>query len=672
MNFIIILKKHDNIASMEKEKPETAGVNTKRFRIYAAAAIFYMFPCTEICGFVPALLLALGTMAFAAVSWKNVRMNKTAGFVSVLFLFAGTAVLFAWLSQYVLTLDLFALGRRKIALTAAIVFSVCILFWIITNHSSRSAQLAAAAVTVMAISNYYVYTFRGSEMAPNDFMSVNTALTVAYDYEYTLTQEIVIAAGILMMFLAFTSALPVFRFKKKIWGRVMPLVTLACSVIFAYTQSAGLNAEYFGQDGSQINGYLVNFMLQVKGIFVEVPRNYSRIKVAQIADSLGTNHGPVNTEEYPDVIVIMDESFADMDVLGDGLITSQPVIPYISSLEENTTKGYALSSVYGGGTPNSEYEVLTGNTMMFLPKGVMAYQQYIKQPTYSMVKEFKDLGYRTIAMHPFNSKGWMRTRVYPYLGFDEMHFEEDFPQEDLIRFFVSDREMFETVLDTYRKTAETEEHVFLFGVTMQNHGGYEFKAEENPDLEQRYHKSIRVQGNVNGIYDDAEQYLSLIHETDKAVEYLLNELKQSDRKVVVLFYGDHFPGLGEDFYDMVHGKEFETLDEHQKKYTVPFFIWTNYDSEEKTVELTSLNYLSNYLYDAAGITYPAYNKFLKLAEERIPAINANGFWSAEQGKFIKYRDAKGEEKELLDTYYMLEYNSLIDHEHTNQKLFPSP
>ncbi len=672
MNFIIILKKHDNIASMEKEKPETAGVNTKRFRIYAAAAIFYMFPCTEICGFVPALLLALGTMAFAAVSWKNVRMNKTAGFVSVLFLFAGTAVLFAWLSQYVLTLDLFALGRRKIALTAAIVFSVCILFWIITNHSSRSAQLAAAAVTVMAISNYYVYTFRGSEMAPNDFMSVNTALTVAYDYEYTLTQEIVIAAGILMMFLAFTSALPVFRFKKKIWGRVMPLVTLACSVIFAYTQSAGLNAEYFGQDGSQINGYLVNFMLQVKGIFVEVPRNYSRIKVAQIADSLGTNHGPVNTEEYPDVIVIMDESFADMDVLGDGLITSQPVIPYISSLEENTTKGYALSSVYGGGTPNSEYEVLTGNTMMFLPKGVMAYQQYIKQPTYSMVKEFKDLGYRTIAMHPFNSKGWMRTRVYPYLGFDEMHFEEDFPQEDLIRFFVSDREMFETVLDTYRKTAETEEHVFLFGVTMQNHGGYEFKAEENPDLEQRYHKSIRVQGNVNGIYDDAEQYLSLIHETDKAVEYLLNELKQSDRKVVVLFYGDHFPGLGEDFYDMVHGKEFETLDEHQKKYTVPFFIWTNYDSEEKTVELTSLNYLSNYLYDAGGITYPAYNKFLKLAEERIPAINANGFWSAEQGKFIKYRDAKGEEKELLDTYYMLEYNSLIDHEHTNQKLFPSP
>ena len=657
---------------MEKEKPETAGVNTKRFRIYAAAAIFYMFPCTEICGFVPALLLALGTMAFAAVSWKNVRMNKTAGFVSVLFLFAGTAVLFAWLSQYVLTLDLFALGRRKIALTAAIVFSVCILFWIITNHSSRSAQLAAAAVTVMAISNYYVYTFRGSEMAPNDFMSVNTALTVAYDYEYTLTQEIVIAAGILMMFLAFTSALPVFRFKKKIWGRVMPLVTLACSVIFAYTQSAGLNAEYFGQDGSQINGYLVNFMLQVKGIFVEVPRNYSRIKVAQIADSLGTNHGPVNTEEYPDVIVIMDESFADMDVLGDGLITSQPVIPYISSLEENTTKGYALSSVYGGGTPNSEYEVLTGNTMMFLPKGVMAYQQYIKQPTYSMVKEFKDLGYRTIAMHPFNSKGWMRTRVYPYLGFDEMHFEEDFPQEDLIRFFVSDREMFETVLDTYRKTAETEEHVFLFGVTMQNHGGYEFKAEENPDLEQRYHKSIRVQGNVNGIYDDAEQYLSLIHETDKAVEYLLNELKQSDRKVVVLFYGDHFPGLGEDFYDMVHGKEFETLDEHQKKYTVPFFIWTNYDSEEKTVELTSLNYLSNYLYDAAGITYPAYNKFLKLAEERIPAINANGFWSAEQGKFIKYRNAKGEEKELLDTYYMLEYNSLIDHEHTNQKLFPSP
>ena len=657
---------------MEKEKPETAGVNTKRFRIYAAAAIFYMFPCTEICGFVPALLLALGTMAFAAVSWKNVRMNKTAGFVSVLFLFAGTAVLFAWLSQYVLTLDLFALGRRKIALTAAIVFSVCILFWIITNHSSRSAQLAAAAVTVMAISNYYVYTFRGSEMAPNDFMSVNTALTVAYDYDYTLTKEIIMAAGILMVFLAFTSALPVFKFKKKIWGRVMPLVMLVGSIVFAYTQSTGLSAEYFEQDGSQINGYLVNFMLQVKGIFVEPPRHYSRRRVTEIADDLYTKKELTDTSEYPDVIVIMDESFADMDVLGDGLITSQPVIPYIKSLEENTTKGYALSSVYGGGTPNSEYEILTGNTMMFLPKGVMAYQQYIKQPTYSMVKEFKDMGYKTVAMHPFSSKGWMRTRVYPYLGFDEMYFEDDFPQEDLIRFFVSDQEMFETVLDTYKENTKTEDHVFLFGVTMQNHGGYEFKAEDNPDLEQRYHKSIRVYGNANGIYDDAEQYLSLIHETDKAVEYLLNELKQVDRKVVVLFYGDHYPGLGEDFYDMVHGKDFETLDEYQKKYTVPFFIWTNYDSEEKEIELTSFNYLSNYLYETAGITYPTYNKFLQYVEERIPAMNANGYWSMDQGKFVKYKEAEGEEKELLETYYMLEYNSLIDHLHTNQKLFPSP
>ena len=127
----------------------------------------------------------------------------------------------------------------------------------------------------------------------------------------------------------------------------------------------------------------------------------------------------------------MDESFADLNVLGPHFRTNYEITPFINSLRENAVRGYALSSVYGGDTANSEYEFLTGNSMFFLPESTVPYQQYIKNETYSIVTYLKGQGYTTLAMHPYNSSGWMCTTVYPLLGFDSYVFIEDFPQKNM-------------------------------------------------------------------------------------------------------------------------------------------------------------------------------------------------------------------------------------------------
>ena len=67
--------------------------------------------------------------------------------------------------------------------------------------------------------------------------------------------------------------------------------------------------------------------------------------------------------ETPNLIVIMNESFADYTSIGKGLDLSEDCMPFIHSLTENTIKGTAYVSIFGGNTPNSEYEFLTGNTM---------------------------------------------------------------------------------------------------------------------------------------------------------------------------------------------------------------------------------------------------------------------------------------------------------------------
>ena len=249
------------------------------------------------------------------------------------------------------------------------------------------------------------------------------------------------------------------------------------------------------------------------------------------------------------------------------------------------------------------------------------------------------------------ANGWSRPTVYPYLGFPESTFVDDYPQQNLVRKYVSDREMFAYVLDALDSKG-SEEPLFLFGITMQNHGGYLYEGEN-------YTKTIELQG-YSGEYPMAEQYFSLIRETDKAVEYLIGELKDYPEDTGVLFFGDHLPGIETGFYEELYGGSFDTLDRQMLSYTVPFVIWANYDIPEQTVECTSLNYLGRYLLEAAGMELPPYYSFLKDLEERIPAVNAMGYYSNSRQTYLPLSEAEGEEAQWLSRYEILQYNGMFD------------
>ena len=105
-------------------------------------------------------------------------------------------------------------------------------------------------------------------------------------------------------------------------------------------------------------------------------------------------------------------------------------------------------------------------------------------------------------------------------------------------------------------------------------------------------------------------------------------------------------------------------------YTVPFFIWTNYDTPEETVEITSLNFLSSLALERAGIDLPAYNQFMLDLMEVVPAINARGYYSLEKGKYIHLEDALGEELDWITKYETLQYNGMFDTQNTSSIFFP--
>ena len=138
---------------------------------------------------------------------------------------------------------------------------------------------------------------------------------------------------------------------------------------------------------------------------------------------------------------------------------------------------------------------------------------------------------------------------------------------------------------------------------------------------------------------------------------------------MIVFFGDHQPRMSEMFYETIGGTSADTLDEQQKRYKVPFFIWANYDIAEDYIDCTSLNYLSSYVYDVAGIALPPYNRFLQDLEDKIPSINANGYYSLASGGYLHFDEANEAELLWLELYEALQYNNIFDQAHKSEEFW---
>lgn len=589
----------------------------------------------------------------------EVSLNEKLNILWSVLVISTAAVISAYLVQYILLVSNLRdkISNEKMVLNLFCCVVVYLTVQMFTNHVARTCIISHLILLVLGFVNYFVYAFRGNELTFGDWRSLATGISVASNYQFRLDAQAVNAILLTLVCIIWVRKVKI-RFQKKWLMRVICLSILILLAAYVARETRYTTTETWEQKGSYRNGFILNFTLSIRDSFVEKPEGYSNETVDAIEK--GYKKAEKMSGKKPTVIAIMDESFADLAVMGE-LYTNQEVTPFISSLTENTVKGYALSPVFGAKTPNAEWEFLTGNSMAWLPSGSVPYQQYIKEENaYSLVDTMKNNGYTSVAMHPYYETGWSRDKVYPQMGFDETYFLDDFDQTSLMRKYVSDHTMFDKVISRYESKAK-DENLFLFGITMQNHGGY-------TDIYDNFSSDI---WSTNIGYFDVNQYLSLIHQTDKAVERLVTYFSQVEEPVVICFFGDHQPSLNTSFYYRLNGKGLSglTTDELEELYQVPFFIWSNYESEASAGDNTSLNYLSTMMLEKAGIPLPSYNQFLKDLREVIPAMNARAYFSTEQGRFIHYPDATGEEAEWLDKYQIMQYNGLFGKKNQSQLFF---
>ena len=540
--------------------------------------------------------------------------------------------------------------------------------YLLIGRMTTALRIELALALAFGLTNHYVMAFRSTPFVPWDLLSVRTAASVAQNYDFTPTPRMIVVTVLFVLLMVAVCVLrkvPRIKLPIRLGSAVLCGLAL-CLFVNTLQQETFQNKHYLypflftPAYMTKVNGMAVTFAMDLAYVAVDKPEGYSAEEAQKTLEQYGNtdnvfaddeentndakNRGEdANNKDLPNIIVIMDEAFSDLSVVGD-LETNEDYMPFMHKMQQgadHTITGYAQVSVCGGNTANSEFEFLTGNTMSFLPSGSIPYQQYITKDTPSLASYLASLGYETYAQHPYYASGWNREKVYPLLGFEHLNFIDDYANKTYVRKYVSDDADMQHIIDTY-ENKEDGKPAFIFNVTMQNHGGY---TDAFSDLSEDVHAT-----NYNS--EVLDRYLSLIRLTDQSLEKLVDYFSNVDEKTVIVFFGDHQPSdtVAAQVQDsMLLPGESVPDEQLRKRYQVPYLVWANYDIDGATQQNTSLNYLSAEVLKAAGVPTDAYQNFLLDLQKSYPVMSAAG-----------RTDASDADENMLNTYKKLQYYNLFE------------
>lgn len=568
-------------------------------------------------------------------------------------------------------------------LVFALVYALC-------RRASLTTLIGGGACLFFGIANYFVIQFRGKPILPWDIQAIGTAFEVSGGYHYEITRMMAFA----VMLLAFLTLL-CFRLetrrKKKSWKlqaseRGIALVLFAVLAIQIFPcdllTDMGISVWAWNQKvSSEQTGVLTGFFANIQFLMVNKPQNYSAEKVRELGETIDSWEAPTplgQPEKEPTVIVVMSESLTDLQNVGT-LKLDEDCQPFLHSMQgkDNVIWGTAYSSVYGGDTCNSEYEFLTGNTLGFLPTGSKPYQQYVDHEQTALPSILKSQGYTCTALHPGNASAWHRETAYPYLGFETFLSADKYTFREREHGLISDESHYNQIIQEY-ESREPDERQFLFTISIQNHGGYE--KEDYPSTVRILQVGDKVQDlSLDPKYPQAEQYLSMLKETDRATEEFFRYFERQEEPVVILLFGDHWPNLETDFARNLLNVDTEelTFEDLMREHEVPFLIWANYPLEGDYIGKTSLNYLSGLLLRAAGLQGTSYTNFLENIRQELPVISALGTMDKEwnlykNGNGVLAETPPEEYAAWLNQYAVLQYNNAFGGGEKQRELFTLP
>lgn len=244
--------------------------------------------------------------------------------------------------------------------------------------------------------------------------------------------------------------------------------------------------------------------------------------------------------QRPHVVLVQSESFSDprgwCPDVAPGVLSH-----WDGSCARASQHGTLGVPAWGANTVRTECAVLTGiapaawGIHQFNP-----YRTLARRAFPSLAAVFKEAGYRTVCVHPYPARFYLRHRVMPHLGFDTFIDDRAFTAADKNGQYIGDAAVARQVSHLLAEDSDTP--LFVFVITMENHGPLEL---EPPRRDLLAHTLPEAGWPLPEHKRNLAVYLRHLREADAMLGELERALARAPRHGILGFYGDHVPILPE-------------------------------------------------------------------------------------------------------------------------------
>jgi len=552
--------------------------------------------------------------------------------------------------------DLVKENFLSVLFSLLIIYAFYMSLWLLTKRAFVGALLTGVPLYILGAAQYYKFAAIGENVFPWDAAFLPNLLNFADFYtDIKLTFYIVfffIALLLYTFFLALFSGKLKIKLIYQILLPVLILVSLYVFLVNPYVRSTVYEklfslsqSEMFDQEMNyKKNGLVSAFLLNLGSMGAKIPDNYSEAEIDNILKNYVKSETGADFAS-PDVILILSEALWDPTVL-DGCTFSRYPLENYRQIRSKSYGGSMISNTFGGATVRPEIEVLTGLTVSYFPSGVQPYQHHFQKPTWSYASYFKNLGYDTVALHTYYKSFFNRDSAFYNLGFDIFKDVDSLEtQKEYSSVFVSDDTFMNEIIFELEKQRDSS--LFLFGITMGNHGLYGGKYKDS-DIAVRVKSEYMTDEDIM-ILENLSQGL---YEFDMSLKKLYDYVNSREKETIVIVFGDHLPSLGADYRTYILGGLLSSKNSsqwrYQEKFTmtrVPYLVFANYDIENQfdlDGEDISPSFLMSNILSYMGAPQNALIDFLNDFKNYSPVYNR---------AFQLYSCGADDEKGLIYTNY---------------------
>lgn len=522
--------------------------------------------------------------------------------------------------------------------------------------------LSAVPFLGLALASYYKIQLRGDPVLASDLRLIRTAGGIMGNYTFELTEpvKLVIAgfAGMLALSLVLLRRERMSQRGRLAGLMVMLALTLASyfefytsADIYEKTANSGLINPWSETEIYVSRGTTYPFLYSVQDMLPNAPSGYRESEASSTLASYEDQDIPEG--EKITVVGIMLEAFSDMTdfpVL-DEVPSIHKIYEPLHELEERSVSGRLLTNIFAGGTVDTEWGYLTGYSE----------HEEFRSPVNTYVRYFKSQGYDALYRHPGYSWFYNRSNVNEYLGFDECVFN-DTGFGDLISIsdalYHSDKVLVDYLLNDIDSRTETDDPLFLFSVSYQNHGPYPSETYwEEYATPEKNGWSMQTCCVINN-------YLAGIRSTINEMCRMTEELEARKEPIVFVFFGDHKPWMGNGnsvYTEMGINMDVSTLDGFYNYYATPYVIYANQaardllgnDFAEPGGDFSPC-FLMAKVFDECGWEGPGLMQLQREMREVSPLMSSNG-WRMQNGQLTMELDGTAEDENgryLRAQYYI--------------------